>query len=69
MNPLLRNPARPRTGTSGFKLDPIVNRLSYVVLQAQQSYYDFPRDRFRRKLLGLSRRSAAGSSATAAATA
>lgn len=53
VNPLLRNPARPRTGTSGFKLDPIVNRLSYVVLQAQQSYYDFPRDRFRRKVLGL----------------
>jgi UDP:flavonoid glycosyltransferase YjiC (YdhE family) len=28
VNPLLRNPARPRTGASGFKLDPIVNRLS-----------------------------------------
>lgn len=53
VNPLLRNPARPRTTTSGFKLDPIVNRLSYVVLQAQQSYYDFPRDHFRRKVLGL----------------
>lgn len=53
VNPLLRNPARPRSGNSGFKLDPIVNRLSYVVLQAQQSFYDFPRDRFRRKVLGL----------------
>ncbi len=34
-------------------LDPIVNRLSYVIQAAQQSYFDFPRDRMRAKLLGL----------------
>lgn len=39
--------------TNGFSIDPIVNRLSYVMLAAQQSYYDMPRDRLRQKLLGL----------------
>ena len=34
-------------------LDPLFNRLSYVVQAAHQSYYDFPRDRMRAKLLGL----------------
>jgi sterol 3beta-glucosyltransferase len=34
-------------------LDPIFNRLSYVIQAAQQTYYDFPRDRMRAKLLGL----------------
>lgn len=34
-------------------IDPLFNRLSYVVQAAQQSYYDFPRDRMRAKLLGL----------------
>lgn len=34
-------------------LDPLFNRLSYVVAAAQQSYYDFPRDRMRARLLGL----------------
>ena len=34
-------------------LDPWFNRLSYVIQAAQQSYYDFPRDRMRAKLLGL----------------
>ena len=34
-------------------LDPLFNRLSYVLQAAQQSYYDFPRDRMRAKLLGL----------------
>jgi len=34
-------------------IDPILNKLSYVVLAAQQTYYDLPRDRLRRKLLGL----------------
>lgn len=34
-------------------LDPLFNRLSYVIQAAQQSYYDFPRDRMRAKLLGL----------------
>jgi UDP:flavonoid glycosyltransferase YjiC (YdhE family) len=34
-------------------IDPIINRLSYVVQRAQQSYLDMPRDRLRRSLLGL----------------
>lgn len=34
-------------------LDPLFNRLSYVLQAAQQSYYDFPRDKMRAKLLGL----------------
>ena len=34
-------------------IDPWFNRLSYVIQAAHQSYYDFPRDRMRAKLLGL----------------
>ena len=34
-------------------LDPMINKLSYVVQQAQQSYWDMPRDQLRRGLLGL----------------
>jgi sterol 3beta-glucosyltransferase len=34
-------------------LNPLYNRLSYVLMAAQQSFYDFPRDRMRAKLLGL----------------
>ncbi len=34
-------------------LDPFMNRLSYVIQAVQQGYYDFPRDRVRRSLLGL----------------
>jgi sterol 3beta-glucosyltransferase len=41
-------------------LDPLFNRLSYVVQAAHQSYYDFPRDRMRSKLLGLRSRKKAG---------
>jgi hypothetical protein len=49
-------------------LDPLFNRLSYVIQAAQQSYYDFPRDRMRAKLLGLRSASAAASPATPAAS-
>jgi sterol 3beta-glucosyltransferase len=31
-------------------VDPVINKLSYVVQKAQQSYWDFPRDRLRRAL-------------------
>ena len=41
-------------------LDPLFNRLSYVVQAAHQSYYDFPRDRMRAKLLGLRSRKRPG---------
>jgi UDP:flavonoid glycosyltransferase YjiC (YdhE family) len=41
-------------------IDPLFNRLSYVVQAAQQSYYDFPRDRMRAKLLGLRSRKRSG---------
>ncbi|MEQ1771064.1 MAG: glycosyltransferase [Devosia sp.] len=34
-------------------IDPLINKLSYVVQRAHQSYYDLPRDRLRRSLLGL----------------
>ena len=46
-------------------LDPLFNRLSYVVQAAHQSYYDFPRDRMRAKLLGLRSRKHAGFSKNA----
>jgi sterol 3beta-glucosyltransferase len=52
LNPLLRGATGNRTSGNG-RFDPLVNKLSYVVLAAQQTYYDFPRDRMRRKLLGL----------------
>lgn len=41
-------------------LDPLFNRLSYVVQAAHQTYYDFPRDRMRAKLLGLRSRKRSG---------
>src|SRR5690606_31333816 len=41
-------------------IDPLFNRLSYVIQAAQQSYYDFPRDRMRAKLLGLRSRKRSG---------
>lgn len=46
-------------------LDPLFNRLSYVIQAAQQSYYDFPRDRMRAKLLGLRSRKRSGFSKNA----
>ncbi len=46
-------------------IDPLFNRLSYVVQAAQQSYYDFPRDRMRAKLLGLRSRKRSGFSKNA----
>lgn len=39
--------------SSGFSLDPLMNKLTYIVQIAQQSYYDLPRDPLRQKLLGL----------------
>jgi UDP:flavonoid glycosyltransferase YjiC (YdhE family) len=42
-----------RKKSNGFSIDPIVNRLTYILGAAQQSYYDLPRDRLRTKLLGL----------------
>jgi sterol 3beta-glucosyltransferase len=61
LDPLFRTagtrPRKPgsslRKKSSGFLLDPIVNRLTYILGAAQQSYYDLPRDRLRTKLLGL----------------
>ncbi|MEO6394547.1 MAG: glycosyltransferase [Devosia sp.] len=34
-------------------IDPLLNKLSYFVQHAHQSFYDFPRDRLRKSLLGL----------------
>ena len=41
-------------------IDPVLNRLSYVVQRAHQSFYDLPRDRLRRSLLGLRARNRGG---------
>lgn len=46
-------------------LDPLFNRLSYVVQAAHQSFYDFPRDRMRARLLGLRSRKRSGFSKNA----
>lgn len=45
--------AKPEPLFNRISLDPLFNRLSYVIHAAQQSYYDFPRDQMRAKLLGL----------------
>jgi hypothetical protein len=46
-------------------LDPLFNRQSSVIQAAYQSYYDFPRDRIRAKLLGLRSRKRSGFSKNA----
>lgn len=43
----------PYFAYEGPPLVPLFNRLSYVLQTAQQTYYDFPRDSLRSKLLGL----------------
>ena len=57
--------APPEPLFNRISLDPLFNRLSYVVQAAQQSYYDFPRDRMRSKLLGLRSRKRSGFSRNA----
>jgi len=41
-------------------LGPAFNRLSYVVASMQQAYYDLPRDRLRKELMGLKARKKGG---------
>jgi len=41
-------------------IDPVINKLSYVVQRAHQTYYDLPRDRLRRRLFGLKARNRGG---------
>ncbi|MEQ1901737.1 MAG: glycosyltransferase [Devosia sp.] len=41
-------------------IDPVLNKLSYFVQRAHQTYYDLPRDRLRRSLLGLRARNRGG---------
>src|SRR5690606_37511041 len=41
-------------------IDPMINKLSYVVQRAHQTYYDLPRDRLRRRLMGLKTRPRGG---------
>ncbi len=41
-------------------LGPAFNRLSYVAMSIQQAYYDFPRNRLRRELMGLKPRKKGG---------
>lgn len=52
--------ATPEPLFNRISLDPLFNRLSYVVQAAHQSYYDFPRDKMRTKLLGLRSRKRSG---------
>ncbi len=48
------------TFDSDKRLDPVLNKLTYVVQAAQQSYFDLPRNRLRDTLLGLRRRKHTG---------
>lgn len=41
-------------------LDPVINKLSYWMQKAQQTYWDLPRDRLRRSMLGLKPRKRGG---------
>jgi len=41
-------------------LGPAFNQLSYLSMSIQQAYYDFPRNRLRRKLMGLRQRKKGG---------
>ena len=41
-------------------IDPVINKLSYVVQKAHQTFYDLPRDRLRRRLFGLKTRNRGG---------
>ncbi len=41
-------------------IDPVINKLSYVVQRAHQTFYDLPRDRLRRRLFGLKTRNRGG---------
>lgn len=45
---------------NSLRLEPLLNRLSYIIQTAQQSYYDLPRDRLRAKILGLRSRKRGG---------
>lgn len=45
---------------SGPDLGPVFNRLSYTAASVQQAYYDLPRNRLRRELMGLSPREKGG---------
>jgi sterol 3beta-glucosyltransferase len=52
LDPLLYRFAREPFARSP-SVDPVINRLSYWMQKAQQTYWDLPRDRLRRSLLGL----------------
>ncbi|MBL8598234.1 MAG: glycosyltransferase family 1 protein [Devosia sp.] len=42
------------------KIDPVVNKLSYLVQRGHQMFYDLPRDRLRRGMFGLKTRNRGG---------
>jgi UDP:flavonoid glycosyltransferase YjiC (YdhE family) len=54
--PLNKTAEFPYFGVEAPKLDPALNKLTYVVQAAQQTYFDMPRNRLRDTLLGLRRR-------------
>jgi UDP:flavonoid glycosyltransferase YjiC (YdhE family) len=41
-------------------IDPVVNKMSYLVQRGHQMFYDLPRDRLRRRLFGLKTRNRGG---------
>lgn len=59
VDPLLyRFNREPFAKTPSF--DPVINKLSYYMQKAQQTYWDLPRDRLRRSVLGLKSRKRGG---------
>jgi UDP:flavonoid glycosyltransferase YjiC (YdhE family) len=58
--PLNKTGEFPYFAFEGSGLDPMLNKLSYVVQAAQQTYFDLPRNRLRDTLLGLRRRKHTG---------
>ena len=66
--PAIMSALQPLNTTSEFPLcaysvpdlGPIFNRLTYAAANVQQAYYDFPRNRLRRELMGLQPRKKGG---------
>ncbi|MDB5505760.1 MAG: UDP-glucose:sterol glucosyltransferase [Devosia sp.] len=59
VDPLIRRIHRKLT-KRGTVIDPLINRLSYMVQKVEQTYFDFPRDRLRKSLMGLRPRKRSG---------
>lgn len=60
LQPLNTTSEFPLCAYSGPDLGPAFNRLSYATTSVQQAYYDLPRNRLRRELMGLEPRKKGG---------